>query len=142
MGVVNELFNLIKELRKRIEKYGDLLRNNEAMTRYVLIDPLLRALGWDTENPEIVRPEERHGGGRPDYVLYLGDRKFIALEAKSLGSKLDERGILDLGFRYSWSEGIPYFMITDGNVWRLYNCLLYTSPSPRDLSTSRMPSSA
>ena len=25
---------------------------------------------------------------------------------------------------------------------RSYNCLLYTSPSPRDLSTSRMPSSA
>ena len=25
---------------------------------------------------------------------------------------------------------------------RFYNCLLYTSPSPRDLSTSRMPSSA
>ena len=25
---------------------------------------------------------------------------------------------------------------------RRYNCLLYTSPSPRDLSTSRMPSSA
>ena len=24
----------------------------------------------------------------------------------------------------------------------LHNCLLYTSPSPRDLSTSRMPSSA
>ena len=39
------------------------------------------------------------------------------------------------------------------NDWRLivdneqllfqhYDCLLYTSPSPRDLSTSRMPSSA
>ena len=27
-------------------------------------------------------------------------------------------------------------------VVRLRNCLLYTSPSPRDLSTSRMPSSA
>ena len=28
-------------------------------------------------------------------------------------------------------------------VWeQLYICLLYTSPSPRDLSTSRMPSSA
>ena len=25
---------------------------------------------------------------------------------------------------------------------KLYACLLYTSPSPRDLSTSRMPSSA
>jgi len=29
--------------------------------------------------------------------------------------------------------------ITDGTV---IDCLLYTSPSPRDLSTSRMPSSA
>jgi len=34
---------------------------------------------------------------------------------------------------------------TSGGVWGLergYCCLLYTSPSPRDLSTSRMPSSA
>ena len=36
----------------------------------------------------------------------------------------------------------------DGNtdlprdIFRRYRCLLYTSPSPRDLSTSRMPSSA
>jgi len=27
-------------------------------------------------------------------------------------------------------------------AFRFYDCLLYTSPSPRDLSTSRMPSSA
>ena len=27
-------------------------------------------------------------------------------------------------------------------AWSSYPCLLYTSPSPRDLSTSRMPSSA
>ena len=26
--------------------------------------------------------------------------------------------------------------------YQRYDCLLYTSPSPRDLSTSRMPSSA
>ena len=31
----------------------------------------------------------------------------------------------------------------DNPDWeRYYTCLLYTSPSPRDLSTSRMPSSA
>jgi len=29
-----------------------------------------------------------------------------------------------------------------GLFWQFINCLLYTSPSPRDLSTSRMPSSA
>ena len=26
--------------------------------------------------------------------------------------------------------------------WRVYSCLLYTSPSPRDYAASRMPSSA
>ena len=34
----------------------------------------------------------------------------------------------------------PYF---EQKEWdKFINCLLYTSPSPRDLSTSRMPSSA
>ena len=34
-------------------------------------------------------------------------------------------------------------LIYDGKVVKSYKgCLLYTSPSPRDLSTSRMPSSA
>ena len=33
------------------------------------------------------------------------------------------------------------FTVTDGTVM-IGDCLLYTSPSPRDLSTSRMPSSA
>ena len=36
------------------DKYRHDLLNNELLTRYVLIDPLLRALGWDTENPEEV----------------------------------------------------------------------------------------
>ena len=42
-----------------------------------------------------------------------------------------------------WSGNHPFFtgtqkiLDTEGRV-----CLLYTSPSPRDLSTSRMPSSA
>ena len=37
------------------------------------------------------------------------------------------------------SVGEPY-TVKRGDT--LYACLLYTSPSPRDLSTSRMPSSA
>ena len=36
---------------------------------------------------------------------------------------------------------IKQFELSD-NVKGIYVCLLYTSPSPRDLSTSRMPSSA
>ena len=32
--------------------------------------------------------------------------------------------------------------VEKGKIVTLIGCLLYTSPSPRDLSTSRMPSSA
>ena len=39
------------------------------------------------------------------------------------------------------SLGLKKVRITGGEPL-LRNCLLYTSPSPRDLSTSRMPSSA
>ena len=37
---------------------------------------------------------------------------------------------------------LPYFQPAYNVSVKLIDCLLYTSPSPRDLSTSRMPSSA
>ena len=43
-------------------------------------------------------------------------------------------------------DGVRGIRVLDGEEANKYleinNCLLYTSPSPRDLSTSRMPSSA
>ena len=50
---------------------------------------------------------------------------------------------------YFIARGFAHYHVTKmipqkyRNIWHGYNiCLLYTSPSPRDLSTSRMPSSA
>ena len=34
------------------------------------------------------------------------------------------------------------FHVNHKRIYRMYNCLLYTSPSPRDRTRSRMPSSA
>ena len=44
---------------------------------------------------------------------------------------------------YSSKQKIKLSIVVTINKYNDYNfCLLYTSPSPRDLSTSRMPSSA
>ena len=38
--------------------------------------------------------------------------------------------------------GMPSIGIYSYELFKFYDCLLYTSPSPRDISGSRMPSSA
>ena len=49
----------------------------------------------------------------------------------------EKQKLNDLDLRFQLHENST----TDGHlIWKI--CLLYTSPSPRDLSTSRMPSSA
>ena len=40
------------------------------------------------------------------------------------------------------TKTIDYIILLEGNVTLVLDCLLYTSPSPRDLRKSRMPSSA
>ena len=56
--------------------------------------------------------------------------------AHPLGANYHEFLIRDIGFYKRWSWMIHLSYAKQGS------CLLYTSPSPRDLSTSRMPSSA
>ena len=46
---------------------------------------------------------------------------------------------LEQPLREAHKVGIPIIAVVDSDC---NPCLLYTSPSPRDLSTSRMPSSA
>jgi len=62
--------------------------------------------------------------------------------------RLKDQRILDLITKLRSSQGIHFIPLGDSTAVRSIilalrkNCLLYTSPSPRDLSTSRMPSSA
>ena len=61
------------------------------------------------------------------------------------GPKID---LLFIDFRYddtrdgAQDERPQVFKLNATNIDTIKTCLLYTSPSPRDLSTSRMPSSA
>ena len=88
---LENLLTLIEKLRERIDAHGDALRKNEWLTRYALIDPLLRELGWDTEDPDTVRPEYRlENNKRPDYALCNNGKPIIMLEAKKLGEPLND----------------------------------------------------
>jgi hypothetical protein len=89
------------------------------LTRYALVDPILRALGWDTEDPEQVVPEFSTRTGRADYALLVEGKSHIIVEAEPLGAALTRAA--EQGVRYAVSEGIPYFVCTDGNRWVIYD---------------------
>ena len=124
---LEELVATIEELKSRIEQHEALLRQSEALTRSVLIDPLLRALGWDTEDPTMVRPEytETGGTGRPDYALFGNkdpNKPAAMLEAKSLGTAL-AGSVVNQAFQYCYPLGISYMVVANGDHWRLYDFL-------------------
>jgi hypothetical protein len=91
------------------------------LTRYALVDPILRALGWDTEDPEQVVPEFQTEVGRPDYILCHENLR-IGVEAKRFGTADRD---FEQAYRRAlplWqSEGIRYYIITDGDRWVLWD---------------------
>ncbi len=93
------LANVIRQLRFRVQNHGDYLSSvDETRTRYTLIDPVLRALGWDLADPSQVRVEIDIDVStkvkKVDYALYKsgpGERPWILVEAKRLAPEQIER---------------------------------------------------
>ena len=119
--ILESLLELVETLRARIDTHGDQLRQSEALTRYALIDPLLRELGWDTEDPDVVRPEYRVPNNQlADYVLFADGKPTIVVESKKLDETLQGGKALDQGILYCAHTGSKYFLLTDGRRYELY----------------------
>ena len=117
--LLDELVTTIEKLKARIERHQTELRKSEALTRYALIDPLLRELGWDTSDPALVMPEYDVDGKRADYALLEGDKVVVFLEAKRLDEPLANHR--DQVTNYANNLGIRYPVLTNGNQWEVYD---------------------
>jgi len=120
---------LVPTLKKFLSSRGDILadeRSNQLIIRDIpstipIIDNLIHQLDRKSQQVEI---EAR---------VVSASRSF----AEDIGTQLGFAGQTSNG--RSVFGGTPQVGASGQNTT---NCLLYTSPSPRDLSTSRMPSSA
>ena len=115
---LDSLLQLIGTLRTRIDNHRNALRKSEAMTRYALIDPFLRELGWNTDNPEQVIPEYRSDKGSADYALIGEGKPVVIVEAKKLDTPLPD--VREQGIQYCVKEGIEHFTVTDGRCWEIF----------------------
>ena len=113
----------VGKVRKYIETQRDILQDSEGQTRVILIDPILNALGWQTNNPNSVRHEYEMGNGKADYALIDPEthKPFVIVEAKKLGDERLERHIPQID-HYAGDQAsiVRYGVITNGNIWRVF----------------------
>ena len=121
--LLKPLIDALVLVRDRIKNFEREFTSNEAQTRLSLVDPVLTALGWDPQDPSVVRVEfpvrQRSRNNKADYALLDSQQKPIAfVEAKSLGTDL---GLAqDQLFEYGSGEAVPYAIATNGAHWAVY----------------------
>ncbi len=116
---LDDLQGIIKKLQDRITMDHDYLSKHETRTRQVLIDPLLRELGWDVSDPAAVQLEYRVGQQWADYALMSDSQPVAVIEAKRLGRGLEDDEIMQV-LNYANRDGIDYMIVTDGDHWKMY----------------------
>ncbi|WP_367884459.1 type I restriction endonuclease [Thermococcus sp. JCM 11816] len=114
------LESAVLTVMSRIGKHRSLYeKNEEAVKQHLIGGEIMTALGWEWNNPEEVRPEERTEDGRADYALFLNGETVAFLEAKNLGVNILKRDepLRQLA-RYCFSRGgVKYGILSNGAVW-------------------------
>ena len=110
----------IKTARLRLMKHDEYLGGDETRTRVVIIDEVLKGLGWMVTDPEQVRLEHRDNGNKMDYVLMKeGERSLAVVEAKrSRDALTDEHRRQASG--YATEPGANYAALTNGARWEAW----------------------
>ena len=131
---LGNLCEVLIQIKESANKYKATLSQNEAATRAVLIDPILRALGWNTSNTHMVEVEKSFEQVRADYVLndFNGDPRII-IEAKALSTNLNQKNLLFGIVNYVYRFELEDIFLTDGLIWEHFENF-----NPKNLKPTRI----
>ena len=103
---------------ERIRSDESIQSLDEANVKLGVILPVLNALGWNPFNINEVRPEYPVQGGNVDYSLRLNGANRVFLEAKRPSEDLNKHQVQLLN--YSFADGVPLAVLTNGLNWWFY----------------------
>ncbi len=143
MGAPPEVQALVAKFRDGADYYAG-VAFKEMSLRSEFLNPVLKALGWDPDNPGLpvskreVTQEDTliiDGEGKaPDYAFLLDGAWQWFLEAKRPGVNIESGK--DPAYqirRYCWNAGLPLGVVTDFEEWAIYDCRY--EPQPGDAAT-------
>ena len=137
---VKDVEDAIRHGRKIINQHRDDGLLHESATRYAIIDPILRALGWKLENPKQCLVEEwrslRDKQKVADYILLNKAKNHVVLiEAKGFAHTKLQGWTEETQLKeYALESNATIAVLTNGQSWYLY-------PAPWDGSFGESPSS-
>jgi type I restriction-modification system DNA methylase subunit len=127
-----------EKIQQLIEKFrreqaaGMIVQYNESETKTGFIEPLLQALGWNTQDRNEVGLEEKISGGRVDYSLKIKGSPKIYIEAKPPRAKLTKPETISQAITYGYNKGsIQWVLLTDFQELRLFDVTIW--PNKRNL---------
>jgi len=134
-SVSAELIKVLEKVRLDSQAYHSQLAKNEGSTRTTLIDPVLRALGWDLSNPNsaIIEARARRGANTvsADYALSINNSINFVIEAKALG--IDIKSHRNQVVDYAFAFQINNVFLTNGIIWEHF-----TNLNPKNLVPIRI----
>ena len=133
----SDLEQTLATLRERIGLHQG-SRISEEATKTVLVNPLLRALSWDTEDLHQVYPEYSSATGRVDYALLIENSPRLLIEAKSLDSNLDDPRWATQLTVYAVTTGVRWVVLTNGDEYRIYNAYAEVPIAEKLFHTTRL----
>ncbi len=113
-GEILELLARIKEQSAKSRSF------NEDQTKLAFVLPILRRLGWDTEDVDEVHPEFSVEHRRVDYALVLNGRPAVFIEAKRPSEDLDNKSYEEQLLDYSFRQTVELAVLTNGLSWSFY----------------------
>ena len=115
--MVRDIIDIIVE---RIKQNRTLYEQSEIQVRESIVNPILRGLGWNPENPEEVQHNVSTEEGIPDYSLLKDNKKVLFIEAKKLSVDIEKREVIRQLANYCFGEGMEYGVLTNGSIWALF----------------------
>jgi len=106
-GEVADLEIALASVRDRIAKFrGQAI--GEENTKHALIEPVLKALGWNVEDLDEVRCEYKfkQADNPVDYALFANGNLRLFVEAKAMGENLDEPAVQSQITGYAGVAGV------------------------------------
>ncbi len=121
---------VIERVIERIKKNRTLYEQSEIQVRESIVNPILRGLGWDPENPEEVQHNVTTEEGIPDYSLLEDNKKVLFIEAKKLSVDIEKRDTMRQIANYCFGAGMEYGLLTNGSVWVLFRAFQKDTTMP------------